>query len=57
MLPLSHLAPYHILCRVTHVMKPIMSFLPNKLHEGLRRFAYEHRTSMTELIRRAVQAT
>jgi hypothetical protein len=34
-----------------------MVFLPNKLHEGLPRLAFGHRTSMADLIRRAVQAT
>jgi hypothetical protein len=37
-------------------MKRTMLFLPNKLHEGLRRLAFEHRTSMADVIRRAVQA-
>ncbi len=37
-------------------MKKTMIYLPNKLHEGLRRLAFEHRTSMAELVRRAVQA-
>ncbi len=37
-------------------MKKTMIYLPNKLHEGLRRLAFEHRTSMAELVRRAVRA-
>lgn len=37
-------------------MKKTMVYLPEDIHEGLRRLAFEHRTSMAELIRRAVQA-
>ncbi len=37
-------------------MKKTMIYLPDELHEGLRQLAFEHRTSMAELIRRAVQA-
>jgi Arc/MetJ-type ribon-helix-helix transcriptional regulator len=37
-------------------MKKTMVYLPEELHEGLRQLAFEHRTSMAELIRRAVQA-
>ncbi len=37
-------------------MKKTMVYLPEELHEGLRRLAFEHRTSMAELVRRAVQA-
>ena len=37
-------------------MKKTMVYLPDDLHEGLRRLAFEHRTSMAELIRRAVDA-
>ncbi len=37
-------------------MKKTMVYLPDDLHEGLRRLAFEHRTSMAELIRRAVHA-
>ncbi len=33
-----------------------MVYLPEELHEGLRQLAFEHRTSMAELVRRAVQA-
>lgn len=36
-------------------MKKTMVYLPEELHEGLRQLAFEHRTSMAELIRRAVQ--
>ncbi len=37
-------------------MKKTMIYLPEELHEGLRQLAFEHRTSMAELVRRAVQA-
>ncbi len=37
-------------------MKKTMIYLPDELHEGLRQLAFEHRTSMAELVRRAVQA-
>jgi Arc/MetJ-type ribon-helix-helix transcriptional regulator len=37
-------------------MKKTMVYLPEELHEGLRQLAFEHRTSMAELIRRAVQS-
>jgi Arc/MetJ-type ribon-helix-helix transcriptional regulator len=37
-------------------MKKTMVYLPDETHEGLRQLAFEHRTSMAELIRRAVQA-
>ena len=37
-------------------MKKTMVYLPEELHEGLRQLAFEHRTSMAELVRRAVQA-
>jgi Arc/MetJ-type ribon-helix-helix transcriptional regulator len=37
-------------------MKKTMVYLPEDLHEGLRQLAFEHRTSMAELIRRAVRA-
>ena len=37
-------------------MKKTMIYLPEELHEGLRKLAFEHRTSMAELVRRAVQA-
>ena len=46
--------PY--ICHATHAMKKTMVYLPEDLHEGLRQLAFEHRTSMAELIRRAVQA-
>ncbi|HXG35505.1 MAG TPA: hypothetical protein VNL15_00895 [Dehalococcoidia bacterium] len=32
-----------------------MVYLPEELHEGLRQLAFEHRTSMAHLIRRAVE--
>ncbi len=37
-------------------MKKTMVYLPEELHEGLRKLAFEHRTSMAELIRRALKA-
>ncbi len=37
-------------------MKKTMIYLPEELHEGLRQLAFEHRTSMAELIRRALEA-
>ena len=37
-------------------MKKTMVYLPEDIHEGLRQLAFEHRTSMAELIRRAVEA-
>ena len=37
-------------------MKKTMVYLPEDLHEGLRHLAFEHRTSMAELVRRAVEA-
>lgn len=37
-------------------MKKTMIYLPDELHEGLRQLAFEHRTSMAELIRSAVEA-
>ncbi len=37
-------------------MKKTMVYLPEELHEGLRQLAFEHRTSMAELVRRALQA-
>ena len=35
-------------------MKKMMVYLPDEVHEGLRQLAFEHRTSIAELIRRAV---
>ena len=37
-------------------MKKTMVYLPADLHEGLRQLAFDRRTSMAELIRRAVHA-
>ena len=37
-------------------MKKTMVYLPEELHEGLRQIAFEHRTSIADLIRRALQA-
>ena len=38
-------------------MKKTMVYLPEELHEGLRQIAFERRTSIADLIRRAVQAS
>jgi len=35
-------------------MKKTMIYLPEETHEGLKRLAFEARTSIAELIRRAV---
>ena len=35
-------------------MKKTMIYLPDETHEGLRRLAFEEKTSLAELIRRAV---
>ena len=37
-------------------MKKTMVYLPEQTHEGLRKLAFEHRLSIAELIRRAVDA-
>lgn len=37
-------------------MKKMMVYLADDVHEGLRRLAFDHRTSIAELIRRAVDA-
>jgi Arc/MetJ-type ribon-helix-helix transcriptional regulator len=37
-------------------MKKMMVYLPDEVHEGLRQLAFEHRTSIAELVRRAVDA-
>jgi hypothetical protein len=37
-------------------MKKMMVYLPDDVHEGLRQLAFDHRTSIAELIRRAVDA-
>jgi hypothetical protein len=36
-------------------MKKTMVYLPEATHEGLRRLAFEEKTSIAELIRRAVE--
>jgi len=36
-------------------MKKTMIYLPEETHEGLRRLAFEEKTSIAELIRRAVE--
>ena len=35
-------------------MKRTMIYLPDQTHQGLRKIAFEHNTSIAELIRRAV---
>ena len=35
-------------------MKKTMIYLPEEIHEGLRRMAFESKTSIAELIRQAV---
>ncbi|OGO24614.1 MAG: hypothetical protein A2Z28_01120 [Chloroflexi bacterium RBG_16_51_9] len=35
-------------------MKRTMIYLPDQTHQGLRKIAFEHKTSIAELIRRAV---
>lgn len=37
-------------------MKKTMVYLPDEVHEGLRRLAFEHKVSMAELVRRAIDA-
>jgi len=37
-------------------MKKTMIYLPEETHEGLRKLAFEEKTSIAELIRRAVDA-
>lgn len=37
-------------------MKKTMIYLPEETHEGLRKLAFEHRLSIAELIRRAVDS-
>ena len=36
-------------------MKKTMIYLPEEIHEGLRRLAFEENTSIAELIRRAIE--
>jgi predicted DNA-binding protein len=36
-------------------MKKTMIYLPEETHEGLRRLAFEEKTSIAELIRRAIE--
>ena len=36
-------------------MKKTMIYLPEEVHEGLRRLAFEEKTSIAELIRRAIE--
>jgi len=36
-------------------MKKTMVYLPEAIHEGLRRLAFEEKSSLAELIRRAVE--
>jgi len=35
-------------------MKKTMIYLPEEIHEGLRRLAFEEKTSIAELVRRAI---
>jgi predicted DNA-binding protein len=37
-------------------MKKTMIYLPEETHEGLRQLAFEHKVSIAELIRRAIDA-
>jgi tagatose-1,6-bisphosphate aldolase len=37
-------------------MKKTMVYLPDDVHEGLRQLAFDRRTSMADLVRRAVDA-
>ena len=37
-------------------MKRTMIYLPDDIHQGLRKIAFENNTSVAELIRKAVQA-
>ena len=37
-------------------MKRTMIYLPDEIHQGLRKIAFENDTSIAELIRKAVQA-
>ena len=37
-------------------MKRTMIYLPEEIHQGLRKLAFEHNTSVAELVRRAVEA-
>jgi Arc/MetJ-type ribon-helix-helix transcriptional regulator len=41
---------------MSSTMKKMMVYLPDEMHEGLRQLAFDHRTSIAELIRRAVDA-
>ncbi len=36
-------------------MKKTMIYLPEETHEGLKKLAFESRTSNTELVRRAIE--
>ena len=36
-------------------MKKTMIYLPEEIHEGLRNLAFEQKTSIAELVRRAVE--
>ncbi len=36
-------------------MKKTMIYLPEEVHEGLRKLAFEENTSIAELIRRAIE--
>jgi hypothetical protein len=43
-------------CEELTPMKRTMIYLPDEIHQGLRRLAFEANTSIAELIRKAVQA-
>ena len=36
-------------------MKRTMIYIPDEIHQGLKKIAFEHNTSIAELIRRAVE--
>jgi len=38
-------------------MRKTMIYLPDELHEALRELAVRHKTSLTELVRQAVEQT
>ena len=38
-------------------MKKTMIYIPDNIHEGLRKIAFEQKTTMAELIRKAIEKT
>jgi Arc/MetJ-type ribon-helix-helix transcriptional regulator len=44
------------MCHDVTTMRKMMVYLPDEMHEGLRHLAFERRTSIADLIRRAVEA-